>query len=924
MYNWASSVDRIQPAAFALRENNTDGSILEKSTEESLSQPPFNFKPEMAKIIIEEYKGARDLYSVMNFNIDDVLGDLSSFTAATPASSTSATTTTNAASPTAKNRNKNPNFFYLQPNANGKHITYLSTMSSAQHASLTSAHGSSIYRKTSPTPHYGAQKQQPRPQETVALKPANAPAAKTAPKQANVVEMKPANVVELKPAAATPAVPAVVEMKPANVVEMKPANPTPAVVEMKPANVVELKPAAPAVVEMKPANPTPAVVEMKPANVVEMKPANVAPAVVELKPAAPAVIELKPAETTPAVIELKPAETTPAVIELKPAETTPAVIELKPAEATPAVIELKPAEEPSKTDSQKEKEEPKEEKLKEESKEDSPKKEEEKPKEESAPQDTPAATTPTPTPTPAPTPSSTPLTSSQGSDAGTSASSPRPAAHVSGSNRPKSKFFFGSSHSDKGGSSESPEPSKLGKLTRMLRPRSSSPGELGNGVTPDGTPVPPGVGDLRGDPEALKAAIQEMDAHAAGAEFKDDWTSRPLPWDAWVPGFCGCVSEEVKAASLIAPECTLGGYIIEFGGMDCVKRNVPDLGRTVVMGEEEVDFYSSFIAPFPHETYVFPTVPAVVSLLAPTGKQGPCFSKVIVRTPEADKRSLVAFEKKGGTIKAVMPDMWPWGNLDKSATLESSLVRYDMVQRPAKNFKFGVLYVKPNQTDENDIFGNMGKDTSDDYNDFLAFLGEKVALKGWSKYCGGLDSAVDATGSHSVFTEFKGHEIMFHVGTMLPDQEHDEQKVEKKRHIGNDVVVIVFKERASADDRFDPRILTSHFNHCFFVVSVEKKDEAGKATHYRMSVGFKPGVPPTQPYLPQSNVYEKNADFRELLFTKCKKKTYFSIFISIFIYLFIVFIVLNCERAALYNATEFSSFASSRKEYIESLCKASK
>ena len=53
---------------------------------------------------------------------------------------------------------------------------------------------------------------------------------------------------------------------------------------------------------------------------------------------------------------------------------------------------------------------------------------------------------------------------------------------------------------------------------------------------------------------------------------------------------------------------------------------------------------------------------------------------------------------------------------------------------------------------------------------------------------------------------------MFHVCTMLPFQEHDAQRVERKRHIGNDVVVLVFKEQANETDYFDPQILTSHFN----------------------------------------------------------------------------------------------------------------
>ena len=87
---------------------------------------------------------------------------------------------------------------------------------------------------------------------------------------------------------------------------------------------------------------------------------------------------------------------------------------------------------------------------------------------------------------------------------------------------------------------------------------------------------------------------------------------------------------------------------------------------------------------------------------------------------------------------------------------------------------------------------------------------------------------------------------------------------------GNDVVVVVFKEQSGPDDRFDPRILTSHFNHCFFVFSVAERDANGKATHYRLTVGNKPAVSPYQPYLPENPVFEINEDFHRFVLTKCK------------------------------------------------------
>lgn len=50
-------------------------------------------------------------------------------------------------------------------------------------------------------------------------------------------------------------------------------------------------------------------------------------------------------------------------------------------------------------------------------------------------------------------------------------------------------------------------------------------------------------------------------------------------------------------------------------------------------------------------------------------------------------------------------------------------------------------------------------------------------LIGFDKYRGGLDTVHDLTGTHSVYTNWRNIEIMFHVSTMLPYEAHDAQKV---------------------------------------------------------------------------------------------------------------------------------------------------
>ncbi len=107
--------------------------------------------------------------------------------------------------------------------------------------------------------------------------------------------------------------------------------------------------------------------------------------------------------------------------------------------------------------------------------------------------------------------------------------------------------------------------------------------------------------------------------------------------------------------------------------------------------------------------------------------------------------------------------------------------------------------------------------SSPDFEEFLEFLGTKVPLSGWTKFRGGLDHrGTDLTGTHSYFTNFEGNEIMYHVVTMMPWTENDPSR---KRHIGNDVIVIVFKD-SNNNDRFAPHVIKSQYNRMPYLIAI--------------------------------------------------------------------------------------------------------
>jgi RAP1 GTPase activating protein 1 len=75
--------------------------------------------------------------------------------------------------------------------------------------------------------------------------------------------------------------------------------------------------------------------------------------------------------------------------------------------------------------------------------------------------------------------------------------------------------------------------------------------------------------------------------------------------------------------------------------------------------------------------------------------------------------------------------------------------------------------------------------------------------------------AAGTTGSHSIYRKFNNNEIMFHVSTLLPFNPLDKQQLERKRHIGNDIVIIIFLEGGTV---YKPTTISSRQVHVVFVV----------------------------------------------------------------------------------------------------------
>ncbi|ELW65120.1 Signal-induced proliferation-associated protein 1 [Tupaia chinensis] len=206
--------------------------------------------------------------------------------------------------------------------------------------------------------------------------------------------------------------------------------------------------------------------------------------------------------------------------------------------------------------------------------------------------------------------------------------------------------------------------------------------------------------------------------------------------------------------------------------------------------------------------------------------------------------------------------------------------------------KVGILYCRADQGSEEEMYNNQ--EAGPAFMQFLTLLGDVVRLKGFESYRAQLDTKTDSTGTHSLYTTYQDHEIMFHVSTMLPYTPNNQQQLLRKRHIGNDIVTIVFQEPGSKP--FCPTTIRSHFQHVFLVV----RAHAPCTTHtsYRVAVSRTQDTPAFGPALPPGGgPFAANADFRAFLLAKA----------------------LNGEQAAG-HARQFHAMATrTRQQYLQDL-----
>ena len=173
----------------------------------------------------------------------------------------------------------------------------------------------------------------------------------------------------------------------------------------------------------------------------------------------------------------------------------------------------------------------------------------------------------------------------------------------------------------------------------------------------------------------------------------------------------------------------------------------------------------------------------------------------------------------------------------------------------ADTHKIGLIYVPPGAVDESDILSSST--ASYGFLELMSRLGEYVKLEDCESqgvYNGGLDcSRGGSDGEYSLAWRNECCQIMFHCTLLMvnPADSNDEMKkrsksrtspylstVNKKRHVGNDFVHIIYTDNPSVEEYpYDQETMPGQFN-CVHIV-IRPLDTG----FFRVDVKAKPNVP---------------------------------------------------------------------------------
>lgn len=126
--------------------------------------------------------------------------------------------------------------------------------------------------------------------------------------------------------------------------------------------------------------------------------------------------------------------------------------------------------------------------------------------------------------------------------------------------------------------------------------------------------------------------------------------------------------------------------------------------------------------------------------------------------------------------------------------------------------KVGLVYVAPSQEDERSLFRN--ESGSPTYSEFVEGLASVVNIAEHRAYLGGLDRS-GTCGATLPYYHSSTAELCFHEVVRMPTVQKDPQQILKKRHVGNDIIHVIWDEHLRD---YNPQTIASQFNDAHIMV----------------------------------------------------------------------------------------------------------
>ncbi|KAJ2215174.1 hypothetical protein EV179_002393 [Coemansia sp. RSA 487] len=140
-----------------------------------------------------------------------------------------------------------------------------------------------------------------------------------------------------------------------------------------------------------------------------------------------------------------------------------------------------------------------------------------------------------------------------------------------------------------------------------------------------------------------------------------------------------------------------------------------------------------------------------------------------------------------------------------------------------ETIKIALLYVGPGQWSETEILSNTPGDTSASYRSFVAGLGWQIDLKTFPGFTGKLEDC-GSDGTSCPYFADDGLELVFHEATSMPNSIKEPRQLNKKRHIGNDHVHIIWNESRHT---YRPETISGDFGNVQIQIRPLKPGEYG-------------------------------------------------------------------------------------------------